>query len=129
MRSFVLSVFLVMGLAASTSAQVVGTITGSVLDAGSGEPLASIQLSIPASGLGSLSGVDGRYQISNVPSGTYTLRAERIGYGTVNATITVTSGATVVQDFVMSVQALTLDEIVVTGVPGGTSLVPVLWLL
>ena len=120
MRSLVLSVLLVVGLAASTSAQVVGTITGRVLDGATGEPIPSVQLSIPGSQQGSLSGTDGRYQIANVPSGTRTLRAERIGYGTVNATIMVPSGATVVQDFLMSLQALAMDEIVVTGVPGGT---------
>ena len=120
MRSFVLSVFLVMGLAASTSAQVVGTITGRVTDGETGEPLPSVQLSIPGSQQGSLSSPDGRYQIANVPSGVRTLRAERIGYGTVNATITVPTGGTIVQDFLMSLQALAMDEIVVTGVPGGT---------
>ena len=120
MRSFVLSVFLVIGLAAPTSAQVTGTVTGTALDAESGEPLASVQLSIVGSGLGSLSGPDGRYQIANVPGGSQTLRAERIGYATMNVAITVTSGAAVVQDFGMSLQALAMDEIVVTGVPGGT---------
>ncbi len=120
MRSFVLSVLLVVGLAAPTSAQVVGTVTGRALDGETGEPLPSVQLSIPGSGLGSLSGTDGRYQIANVPAGVRTLRAERIGYGTVNSTITVPSGGTIVQDFLMSLAALSMDEIVVTGVPGGT---------
>jgi len=120
MRSFVLSMFLVIGLAAPTSAQVTGTVTGSASNAETGEPLTSVQLSIVGSGLGSLSGPDGRYQIANVPSGPQTLRAELIGFATINVSITVTAGAAVVQDFGLSLQALAMDEIVVTGVPGGT---------
>src|SRR6185436_12926139 len=39
---------------------------------------------------------------------------------TVTAQVTVAAGATVVQDFSMAEEALGLDEIIVTGTPGGT---------
>ena len=97
-----------------------GTVTGMVTDAGTGQPISAVQISIVGTGLGGLTNEDGRYLIQNVPDGPHTLRAERVGYATVNAEITVTTGATVVQDLLMSEQAFALDEIVVTGVPGGT---------
>lgn len=117
MRSLFVLLLLIPGLAAVASAQ---TVSGRVTDAATGGPIGLAQISIVGTGVGGLSQADGRYQITNVPSGTQTLRAERIGYATVNATITVPAGGTVVQDFVMSLQALAMDEIVVTGVPGGT---------
>ena len=94
-------------------------ITGRVV-ATSGEPLAAVQVFIAGSGIGALTQQNGRYLLLNVPAGTHTLTAERIGYQTVTSQVTVTAGETAVQDFTLSEQALGLDELVVTGVPGGT---------
>ena len=119
MRYFLFSVLLIMGLAASASAQAVGTIAGQFTDeAGQGIP--AVQVFVLGPDIGALSQADGRYVILNVPVGTHRIRAVRIGYETVTLDVTVGSGATVVQDFLMSLQALAMDEIVVTGVPGGT---------
>lgn len=141
LRIFFLSFLMIAGLSAAISAQTVplierqglasaesgerlaplqGTITGRVTDGRTGEPISAAQIFIEGTGVGSLSQANGRYLLQNVPDGTHTLSAERIGYATVFAEITVTSGATVVQDFVMFPQAVAMDEIVVTGVPGGT---------
>ena len=56
----------------------------------------------------------------NVPVGIHSLTAERIGYRSVTSEVTVTAGGTTVQDFALSQEALGLDEIIVTGTPGGT---------
>ncbi len=101
-------------------AAVQGTVTGTVTDADTGQPVAAVQISIVGTGLGGLTNEDGRYLVQNVPDGPRTLRAERVGYATVSVEISVASGQTVVQDFQLSEQAFALDEIVVTGVPGGT---------
>ena len=44
---------------------------------------------------GALSQATGRYLLLNVPVGTHTVTAQRIGYKTVTAQITVAAGATV----------------------------------
>ena len=95
-------------------------ITGRVVDSQSGQPLGAVQVFIAGSGIGALSQQNGRYLLLNVPAGTHTLSAERIGYGSTTAQITVAAGETAVQDFRLTEAALGLDEIIVTGTPGGT---------
>jgi len=100
--------------------QQVGTVTGRVTDAATGRPISAAQIFIEALDLGVLSGDNGRYLLLNVPVGTHTLTAQLIGYETTRLEVTVASGQTVVHDFRLSAQAVAMDEIVVTGVPGGT---------
>ena len=95
MRSFVLSFLLMLGLTASASAQAVGTITGGVTDE-AGRGVLSVQVFVLGPNIGTLSQADGRYLLLNVPAGTHTLRAERIGYQPVTVDVTVGSGTTVV---------------------------------
>ena len=94
-------------------------LTGRVTDDQSGQPVPAVQVFIAGANIGALSQQNGRFLLLNVPAGTHTLTAQRIGYGTVSQEITVAAGETVVVDFVLREQALAMDEIVVTGVPGG----------
>src|SRR5205814_1881970 len=67
-------------LATSLSAQgTVGTITGVVTGEG-GTPLSGVQVSIVNRGVGAITDADGRYTIGRAPTGTYSLRAQRIGF-------------------------------------------------
>ncbi len=100
------------------SAQDTGTITGSVLDESGGQLLGSVQVYLNDTGLGTLTNQAGRFIILNVPAGTYTMTAERIGFATQTAEVTVTAGATVEQNFALFAEALGLDAIVVTGTAG-----------
>ena len=106
-------------LAPSPILQAVGIVTGRVLGP-SGQPLASVQVFLPALNLGALTQANGRYLIQNAPAGTYTLTADRIGYRSTTVQIMVSSGETVVQDFTLAEEALRLDEVIVTGTAGGT---------
>ena len=96
------------------------TVTGRVIDVNSGQPMASVQVFVAGSGIGSLTQQNGRYLLVNVPAGIHSLTAERIGYRSVTSEVTVTAGGTTVQDFSLTQEALGLDEIIVTGTPGGT---------
>jgi iron complex outermembrane receptor protein len=69
-------------------------ITGRVTTEG-GQPLAAVQVFIAGTGIGALSQQNGRYLLLNVPAGTHTVTAERIGYRSVSAQITVAAGETV----------------------------------
>src|SRR5690349_12285290 len=95
-------------------------VTGRIVDAATNQPMAAVQVSITGTGIGALSHNTGRYLLLNVPLGTHTVTAQRIGYKTVSAQVNVTAGATVVHDFTLAEEALGLDEIIVTGTPGGT---------
>ncbi|MBI4522090.1 MAG: TonB-dependent receptor plug domain-containing protein, partial [Gemmatimonadetes bacterium] len=105
-------------LATPVAAQETGRITGQVTDAQSGVPLSEVQVYIAGSGLGTLTRANGRFVILNVAPGTHELRAERIGLAPVSRQVTVAAGQAVDVTFTMSVQALGLDEIVVTGTAG-----------
>jgi outer membrane receptor protein involved in Fe transport len=50
-----------------------------------------------------------------VPAGEHVLRAERIGYRSLQRSVRVSAGDTVVVDFALAPEALSLDEIVVAG--------------
>lgn len=105
---------------APSSQQVVGSVTGRVIDSGSGLPLPSVEVFIQDLGLGVLTQQNGRYLIAGVRAGTHAVSVQRIGYGAATAQVTVADGQTVVQDFTITEQALQLDEIIITGTPGGT---------
>jgi TonB-linked SusC/RagA family outer membrane protein len=92
-----------------------GSVTGVVRDQSTGGPLATVQVFIPALDIGVLSQENGRFLLLNVPAGTHTVRAERIGYRAGSAEVTVTAGGTAVADFAMQQEALALEQIVVTG--------------
>jgi TonB-linked SusC/RagA family outer membrane protein len=101
-------------------AQQTGTVTGRVTDSQGGAPIASVQIFIEDLNLGALTQQNGRYLLVNVPAGTHTVTAARIGYRTVTQEVTVGAGATVVQDIVLSEEALQLQEVIVTGTVGQT---------
>jgi TonB-linked SusC/RagA family outer membrane protein len=114
-----LALALALGLPRATAAQNQnGIITGRVLEAATRRPLVSAQISLANTGLGTLSTSDGRYLISNVPPGRYTVRVERLGYRTMTRELDVQAGQTTNADFELPEEVLGLDEIVVTGTAG-----------
>ena len=117
-RHSLFSLFALLALAVpQVSAQ---QLTGRVVNSATNEPLAAVQVFIAGSGIGALTQQNGRFLLLNVPAGTHTVTAERIGYQSVSQQVTLAAGQTAVQDFRLSEQALGLDEIIVTGTPGGT---------
>ncbi len=102
-------------LANSVAAQGTGTVTGTVVDAETGEALVGAQVSIPALGLGVLSRAAGRFVLPGVPAGTHELQVEQIGHATVTTTVTVTDGETEFVEILLERTALLLEGVVVTG--------------
>lgn len=120
-RLCALAGLMLAGQAGEVAGQQVGTIRG-VVRTVEGGPVSAAQVFLDGQRLGTISGVDGRYTIASVPAGTYTVVSQVIGYGTVRREgVTVAAGASVTVDFEMRVQAMSLSEIVVTGVSEATS--------
>ena len=92
-----------------------GKLTGTVTDKESGKPVPGVQVQIQGTTLGNVTGDNGRFFIIQVPPGTYTVTARRIGYQTVN-----TQGVSIVIDgtrelnVVMTATTATLAAVNVT---------------
>lgn len=85
--------------AAASPPPGVGTITGQVTDASTGDPLEGALVNVSDTGQNALTDASGNYVINNVPSGDQTLTAMRSGYLTSTQTTTVPEGGTVVVNF------------------------------
>jgi TonB-dependent starch-binding outer membrane protein SusC len=107
--------------AAPVMAQATGVIRGTVVDAVTERPLANVQVSLAGTSRGTLTNAAGNFLLLNVPTGTYEVRADLIGYATVTQEVTVREGEASQLLLRMTVSAVAIDEIVVTGVAGATS--------
>ncbi len=92
-----------------------GTITGQVIDSATRLPLVGVNVVVEGTGLAAITREDGTFTIVGVPAGTHTLRARRIGYGSVPVVVNVSEGATVSVTLALEKGAAVLDEIVVVG--------------
>jgi outer membrane receptor protein involved in Fe transport len=124
-----LAAFVLFAVAAPTAEAQTGKLTGNVTDAQSGVPLEGAQLILQGTGITALTGSNGRYFLVNVPPGTYTLLARRIGYTSaevrnvyiqIDVTRTVDvelapTGAIGVEEIVVSAEEVPLVQPGVTG--------------
>ena len=67
--------------AAPLLGQQTGTLTGTAISQGTGQPLSDVQIAVTGTGLGQLTNQDGRFLIVNVPVGEHEIVAQLIGYG------------------------------------------------
>jgi outer membrane receptor protein involved in Fe transport len=101
-------------LLAQAPAAATGRITGRVLDP-QGAGMSDVGIQLVGTTVGALSNVDGRFTLTNVPVGTVTLLARRIGFASKTVTgIVVRAGATVEQDIAMSPATVQLAAITTT---------------
>ena len=100
------------------AAQATGTVTGVVTNAISTEAIAGAQISIPGTGVGTLANNVGRFVLLNVPAGIQAIRAEFIGFATLTQEVTVPAGGSVVLNFALRNEAISLEGVVVTGTAG-----------
>jgi len=104
---------IVVAAASPSVAQITsGQLTGVVTDQQTGEPIAGAQVYIEGTGLGVLSGANGRYFIINVPPGTYTVVAEILGYQTLRVeNVVVAIDATRSVNFQLTPQAIAVEGV------------------
>jgi len=114
--------FLALGLFAFPAlAAAQGTIRGTTTDAATGAPLPNVQIRVDGTALGATSGTTGEYVIAGVPAGTHSVSARRVGYAPEQATVSLAGIATITQNFALRAAAVTLSEVVVTGVGAPTT--------
>ncbi len=95
-----------------------GTITGTVTDQETGKALAGANVYLEGTSYGSSTDMNGKYTITNVPPGTYTLVVTYLGYGEHTEPINATDSAELTVDVKLSETALISEQVVVTASKG-----------
>jgi TonB-linked SusC/RagA family outer membrane protein len=109
--------FLALALVGSPAlalGQGTGSISGRASDAGTGGPVAAVQISVEGTSLGAQTTDNGSYTIRNVPAGAHVLVTRRVGYEPARDTVTVQAGAVATHNFSLRSVATSLNEVVVT---------------
>jgi iron complex outermembrane receptor protein len=109
MASTIAFIFLAAPLVAQS-----GTVRGTVSDS-SGSALFNASITIDGTSLRATTGSGGEYEIRGVPSGQRTVRARLIGFQAASATVTVSAGDAVQQDFNLArstVQLAPIDVVI-----------------
>jgi iron complex outermembrane receptor protein len=92
-----------------------GEISGRVLEAQTGAPLADVNIIVLDSYYGAASGRDGSYLIKNIPPGKYTLEVRRIGYDTaVIENVRVKPGRLTVKNVNLASTYIEFEEVVLS---------------
>jgi len=91
----------------------VGTLSGVVVDARTGETLPGVNIQVTELNRGTATNLDGEYTIANLPYGQYTVVASFVGYNTVRRSVTINAPTTTL-NINMSVSTIDLDAAVIT---------------
>lgn len=91
-----------------------GTVSGRVSAQGTNQPLEEVRVLVVGTSIFTTTGVDGRYTLRNVPTGTAEVRVLRVGYQEQKKPITVAAGQTAALDFSMQQTVVQLQEVVTT---------------
>ncbi|HYR07527.1 MAG TPA: TonB-dependent receptor [Longimicrobium sp.] len=104
-----------LALGAAPLAAQAGQVTGRVLDAATGRPVAAARVTVQGLQLAANAGVDGRYTLTGVPAGPRTLTVAALGYASKTVTgVVVPAGGAVTQDVSLSAATLLLESVTVT---------------
>jgi len=111
---FALMLLELLGTLCLFAQQESGKIYGSVTDTITGSVLPGASILLQGTSMGAASDVYGKYVISAIPPGSYTLEVRYIGYRGKEIPIEVKPGSTIEQNFTLVLQALEGEEVVVT---------------
>jgi TonB-dependent SusC/RagA subfamily outer membrane receptor len=96
------------------------TVRGRVTDAATHRGIADAQVTIDGTRLGTTTTEDGAFVVTAVPTGARRLDVRRIGYQPTSRAITVIAGDNNVPEIALTVSAVNLSEVVVTGTAAPT---------
>ena len=95
--------------------EATGTVSGRITDASIGRGLPDVQVLITGTRIGAVTGPNGEYTLVGVPTGARSITVRRIGYQATTRAVQVLPGATATADVALTVSAVNLSEVVVTG--------------
>ncbi|MDE5828469.1 MAG: carboxypeptidase-like regulatory domain-containing protein [Duncaniella sp.] len=99
MKKFFYLLYLIAGIAAIVACSSdlseeleYGSIAGSVSDSNTGEPVATVNVSLSPGGISTVTGSDGTFHFQKLSPGNYTLTIKKVGYQDNSASVNVKSG-------------------------------------
>lgn len=108
-------ILLLMSLFMSMSAHAQkASITGTVVDE-KNQTMIGVSLAIKGTTIGTFTDIDGKYTISKLDPGKYTIVVYMMGYKKEEAAVELTAGKDAVQNFTLKEEAYLLNETVVVG--------------
>jgi TonB-dependent SusC/RagA subfamily outer membrane receptor len=93
-------------------------VAGRVTDARSSAGVPGATIEVEGTRLGAIADQDGRFRIANVPAGSRTIIARRLGFSALRRTVTLNAGQETTVDFPLESSVVALDQVVVTGTAG-----------
>lgn len=102
--------FVMVGFFLSAQSNISGTVKDN-----DGMPVPGANIILEGTSKGAVTDIDGKYSVSNVENGTYTMVASYLGYSESRKSITV-DGADLTVDFVLTEDTESLEQVIVTGV-------------
>jgi isoaspartyl peptidase/L-asparaginase-like protein (Ntn-hydrolase superfamily) len=103
-------------LAAATTASwagITGILTGKVTDS-DGKPVPGATIRVLGTTRGASAKIDGRYNITNITAGSYTVRVTSVGFDTALAKVTIVADQTLTLNFKLEIGGKKGKEIRVT---------------
>jgi outer membrane receptor protein involved in Fe transport len=111
MQNYIYIFFLaISSIAFSQAKSISGTISDTF-----GQPLPGVNILMKGTSIGTTSDMDGKYIISNLQSGDYTLEVSYVGFKTFSKTIVLESSDITI-DVILKEDVMSLDDVVITGV-------------
>ncbi|HTD39474.1 MAG TPA: TonB-dependent receptor [Mucilaginibacter sp.] len=99
---------------------VLGTLSGTITDKADGKPIPGASISIPDLRIGTVSDINGKYFLGQLPKGVYLVQISFVGYATFNQRVDLTK--TTKLDAVLQTSAIEASEVVITGVSKATEI-------
>ncbi len=115
-KNFILIPIFILTSLTALAAQEKGSISGTIHDQKSGKPVENVSIYLQPVSYGVETGMDGRYNLSGIPAGTYRIVISRIGYQSITGQmITIHDGDTIELNFDLQPKILSdIGGIVIT---------------
>ncbi|MDD2286208.1 MAG: TonB-dependent receptor [Paludibacter sp.] len=114
MRHLLLFAIALLSLISYGQRKTDANIVGDVKDSKTGEHIPFINVTINNTVIGTSTDATGHYFLKNLPTGTFTMRINGIGYKTVEKDVVLEPGKTIEVNFLTEETSLSLNEVVVS---------------
>ena len=111
----VLALLLAPAAPAQESGPPTGTIQGQVVNSEDASPVSSATVQLEGEGIGTLTDLNGRYRLRDVPAGTYELVVNSLGFGRKTITgVTIGAGEATKLDVTLAPEAVQVNDLTVS---------------